>query len=998
MSWFDKGLKVLLEAQKQIDKALDIQENVSTTTEDTSGKRAVAKRTPGGANREKKCKTDPNTPTVEENTTSTWGSFTGSFFDNPKTSNEMITEAPKMGVESNPLSTTLITNVTKRQSVTSNSDSVELLTPSSPCSELLSNTDTAINTSESIELITASPSGDITSPDSNRDSLNDSIVIIASHDAADEEDDSMSYDTVMETTLTPCPDSSTGIEILDTKNLPTSSGLCNLSTNTLKSFTEETQTIDSDSTQSFEDIQLQTSILKNANKDILSDSTDDNRDLNKLAFPTSCSNSNDEMETTTSSDIEIISNPNGDSSSTNSTTPLKLKKFEKNSMTSHSTANKPRKGHCREPSEISILSEDSQSEVDKLSQRISELNEVLELRELRLLESERQNSALQERNNELQVTLDALKNNSNCLESSEEYTQRLSALEKKFQASIRERDTLRTQIKTLKDELHNKIPKNDLTQIVNENNTMINELRLEGEKLSKEILQQSNIIKKLRTKEKTSDNLLKKNKEQIESFTDELERLKKTLNAKEDQERIQIEAVHKMSSEKRRLDEENALLRSKNEDLQSKILTVQTNFEAVKIEMQQRAFKSEEMLVAKKELEEMKSENEELVQQLNETREKLRFYEKTLARREQQLMEENKELLNRLEAAELRAETSTQEVSLTTIPLIRQLESLQNTLTQRTSNWNKEEKSLMDKLNAAQARLKSLKNVESTFKEKQDMLQTRCLELEEKLSNALLQEERSKISLHQAQMEYSMKETQINKEIIKLKDTVTDCEDKKKLLEESNRNLEQKLETLKEIKVQHSASLDNINQRDFSTNTYTEFSRSVEQQRSQSPTTSFGANSVEEVLGVGNDGQTDDFDCISNSGVRYGTTSILGMNLNLMGNNTSTLEHLQSMLKQRDGELNHLQWELSRLQAERSVLNDEITHLTMELENLKEKLQPFEQLDKNFNDLQHRYDALLQMYGEKVERTEELELDLIELKEAYKTQIDELLAQPQSKT
>lgn len=54
-------------------------------------------------------------------------------------------------------------------------------------------------------------------------------------------------------------------------------------------------------------------------------------------------------------------------------------------------------------------------------------------------------------------------------------------------------------------------------------------------------------------------------------------------------------------------------------------------------------------------------------------------------------------------------------------------------------------------------------------------------------------------------------------------------------------------------------------------------------------------------------------------------------------------------------------------------------------------MQTLEMLEINYNDLQTRYDALLQMYGEKVESCEELELDLKECKEAYKVQIQELL-------
>lgn len=55
-------------------------------------------------------------------------------------------------------------------------------------------------------------------------------------------------------------------------------------------------------------------------------------------------------------------------------------------------------------------------------------------------------------------------------------------------------------------------------------------------------------------------------------------------------------------------------------------------------------------------------------------------------------------------------------------------------------------------------------------------------------------------------------------------------------------------------------------------------------------------------------------------------------------------------------------------------------------------MHSYQILESNFVELQTSYDALLQMYGEKVERTEELELDLKECKEAYKIQIQELLA------
>lgn len=44
-------------------------------------------------------------------------------------------------------------------------------------------------------------------------------------------------------------------------------------------------------------------------------------------------------------------------------------------------------------------------------------------------------------------------------------------------------------------------------------------------------------------------------------------------------------------------------------------------------------------------------------------------------------------------------------------------------------------------------------------------------------------------------------------------------------------------------------------------------------------------------------------------------------------------------------------------------------------------------------DLDQRYNTILQMYGEKAEEAEELRLDLEDVKNMYKTQIDELLRQ-----
>lgn len=235
---------------------------------------------------------------------------------------------------------------------------------------------------------------------------------------------------------------------------------------------------------------------------------------------TSGHTSGDELETTTSSDIEIISSPNGDSSSTQSRQSpakvilLKGKRDEPADSYLCKINVKKTKGHNRELSEASSISDDSHSsEIDRLLKRISDMTEILESRECKLIDMNRRNAELQEQNNDLKTQLDSVI--SKQLESvdvsqvTEEYTQRLSALEKKFQQAIREKDSLRKQLEQVKQDAATRMSKGEMETVISEKDEIINELREEGEKLSKQQLQHSNIIKKLRAKEKENEVTIK---------------------------------------------------------------------------------------------------------------------------------------------------------------------------------------------------------------------------------------------------------------------------------------------------------------------------------------------------------------------------------------------------------------------------------------------------------------------------------------------------------
>lgn len=223
---------------------------------------------------------------------------------------------------------------------------------------------------------------------------------------------------------------------------------------------------------------------------------------------TSGHTSGDELETTTSSDIEIISSPNGDSSSTHSRhSPAKLtNKVKVDTLLSKITLNKT-KGHNRELSEASSASDDT--ELDKLLRRLSEMTDILESREAKLIEVSRRNAELQEINNDYRQQLDIIFKSQvdsvDLHQVTEEYTQRLSALERKFQQAIREKDVLRKQLDQCKQDAITRMSKSEIDTLMTEKEETIKELREEGEKLSKQQLQHSNIIKKLRAKEKDNE-------------------------------------------------------------------------------------------------------------------------------------------------------------------------------------------------------------------------------------------------------------------------------------------------------------------------------------------------------------------------------------------------------------------------------------------------------------------------------------------------------------
>lgn len=556
----------------------------------------------------------------------------------------------------------------------------------------------------------------------------------------------------------------------------------------------EIQTQISDSTHSFEEIQ-------HPSRPKLPLSLDDAKNDEKKDG--SGHTSGDELETATSSDIEIISSPNCDSSSTNSCNKVSPKaEFPyQNSESFLAELNLDRKGHSRELSEVSVLSLASDespgtpAELEKLLKRVTELSEVLEQREYKMVQMGRTNAELVETNNRLTQELDGIKKNRNSLDMTnvqEEYTQRLSALEKKFQQSIRENSVLKKKSESMKAEMDSKVSREDHEKSISEKDFVIDALKTEGEKLSKQILQHSNIIKKLRAKLKENEETLKRQENQISELTEENQKFKKTLTAKDEIEKSQSEGINKLTMDKRKIDKENQHLKSQNDDLQQKLLAVQTSYEALKRELSDKSSEMVQNLEGEKE--KACNESRQLTKELSDLRQKIRDLESAATSREQKLRQENIELKQKLEETEFRIEDQKQEASLASIPLIRQLESLQTTLNSRTKQWENQERSLLEKLDEAQNQLKTHSDGDKALKDQITHLNLKVSSCEEKLAQASRKVEQTAGQLQQKEIEFQLHENdyklRIDQLVMEVASKSNDVEKQKSLvlqLEEKTR-------------------------------------------------------------------------------------------------------------------------------------------------------------------------------------------------------------------
>uniref|UniRef100_A0A674PHX4 TATA element modulatory factor 1 n=1 Tax=Takifugu rubripes TaxID=31033 RepID=A0A674PHX4_TAKRU len=625
--------------------------------------------------------------------------------------------------------------------------------------------------------------------------------------------------------------------------------------------------------------------------------------------------------------------------------------------------------------------------------------QILELqkRETQLLTVSKDKAKLEEECDNLKDEILSLKAESSTVQSlKDEFTQRIADTERKAQLACKERDIAKKEIKGLREELSTRLNANDTMEIIREKEEQIRGLLEEGEKLSKQQLQHSNIIKKLRVKEKESDNRITKQQKKIKDLEEELSQLQQVLDGKEEVEKQHRENIKKLNSMVERQEKELSRLQTDTEELQENNRSLQSALDTSYKELAElhkanasRASEAEEAalsrdalvkeklsLALEKAQEEARIQQEALANQVGDLRLALQRAEQQQARKEDYLKEEISELQQRLQEAETRNQELSQSVTSATRPLLRQIENLQASLGGQAASWEKLEKNISDRLVDSQAQLAISVEKERSASEELMSFKSQLASLESQ--NSLFRQEKARL-LSQLEAEKNKRE--------KLEDDC--CRDHIELENLRGEHMRVLEETKKEkvpLLFSYLLSLNQLAQAQM----FKSFPPA-----SSTPTLSRSSSiSGADTAGLHTSALSQD-DSLDHS------LTAMNLSMSMGGTNvyeaarfsggSSIMENLQSQLKLREGEIAQLQLEISNLERTRAVMAEELVRLTNQNDDMEEKVKEIPKLKIQLKELEQRHNTILQMYGEKAEEAEELRLDLEDVKNMYKTQIDELL-------
>jgi hypothetical protein len=109
------------------------------------------------------------------------------------------------------------------------------------------------------------------------------------------------------------------------------------------------------------------------------------------------------------------------------------------------------------------------------------------------------------------------------------------------------------------------------------------------------------------------------------------------------------------------------------------------------------------------------------------------------------------------------------------------------------------------------------------------------------------------------------------------------------------------------------------------------------------------------------------------------------------GPSVQLVERMSATVRRLEMEKTATREEIVRLQGQRDEARDEVVNLMRELEGVKDEQTRIGGMEAEIDELKQRYNAALEMIGEKSEECEELRNDVIDLKKIYRELVESTL-------
>ncbi|XP_065195021.1 TATA element modulatory factor-like [Sycon ciliatum] len=676
--------------------------------------------------------------------------------------------------------------------------------------------------------------------------------------------------------------------------------------------------------------------------------------------------------------------------------------------------------------------------VHRLRKEVAECREIIDVRETKLVQLSRQNIDLQETNSILQNQLEEAEKvhrlaSTDVGEVSAEFTDRLAAAERRYQLKCEECKQLRND--GLQTSERDQDSRNHYEKMLLEKDDSIQGLMAEGEKLSKQQLQHSNTIKKLRAKEKELDQQVTTLRRQTAESQKALEKLQAELKQKDETERKYQESLlkvntvaEKQSKElhalKRGLgseEEKSRTLQSALDNAYKEIATLRKDKASNESAANEAALESEieARREVKQELEktrmEARQQQESLLLQLSDLRASMSTAEQVAARREDHLKQEVNNLRCHLQEAEGHSQELTNNVSGATRPLLRQIENLQSSHSAQVSAWEKLERNLSERLAESQAQVVEITEHAHVMSDRAMELQTRLSTVESSSNSNRQDKARLVAELELLRSRYDACEEDRAGAVAKLEalrkshHQDLDIVRKEKLAvdqqldaEKSNAAAERKRANVAEDRLEkerqrHHKILGEL--RESQVLSAVAISPVSPAQTSNSHPLSAGATSYP------NQGDILEQSLLRGSAAAAAPAAALAARRRPSSPDSDNsgdvllrslpvavgMDKLHSLLKQRQGEVSALQSQVILLEKARASVAQELVTMAAENEQLSRRLDSVPALKRQVEELDKRYNTMLQMYGEKAEEANELRMDLDDVKALYKQQIHDLI-------